>query len=78
MVNGIINLFIYSFFSPMVNHKKHYAVDYKKKGIQHAMQNIHICIYIYIYIEERYFMFNYGNTTTPHRKRPAIILHKII
>ena len=35
----------------MANHKKHYAVDYKKKGIQNAMpKNIYICIYIYIYI----------------------------
>ena len=39
----------------MANHKKHYAVDYKKKGIQHAMQKkrIYMCIYIYIHIEDR-------------------------
>ena len=43
----------------MANHKKHYAMDYKKKGIQHAMQNVYIYIYIYIsifiyiYIEDR-------------------------
>ena len=38
----------------MANHKKHYAMDYNKKGIQHAMQkNIYICIYVYIYIENK-------------------------
>ena len=33
----------------MANHTKH-AVDYKKKGIQHAMQKIYIYIYLYLYI----------------------------
>ena len=37
----------------MANHKKNYAVDYKKKGIQHAMQKIYMYLYLYIYIEDR-------------------------
>ena len=43
-------LFIYLFFSPMANHKKHYAMDYKKKGIQHALQKKYIYMYLYLYI----------------------------
>ena len=35
----------------MANHKKHYAMDYKKKGKQHAMQKyIYIYVSIFIYI----------------------------
>ena len=33
----------------MANHKNYYAVDYKKKGSQHAMQkNTYASIFIYI------------------------------
>ena len=34
----------------MANHKKHYAMDYKKKGIQHALQKKYIYMYLYLYI----------------------------
>ena len=40
----------------MANHKKHYTMDYKKKGIQHAMQKkiyIYMYLYLYLYIEDR-------------------------
>ena len=43
-------ILFYLYFSSMANHKKHYAMDYKKKGIQHAMQNEYIYISIFIYI----------------------------
>ena len=34
----------------MANHKKHYAMNYKKKSIQYAMQkNIYMYLYLYIY-----------------------------